>query len=200
MIYRFSCAIKILWRKPHFEIQKLMFLHDFEICQNRSRNSIFYFFIRLLVPPILEHFLIKLARWNFAFSSSTAFPRIFFFWETTEKKNLDRFSTYRLMDTGVCLLFERLLIKLARWNFACSLLTVLPIRLYGERLPFFVSQIYCFFRSFKIRIDLILYLRPRLRSFAELRKWLSIAVELLNVDCNHCMFRKYWTTPILKAF
>ena len=41
--------------------KKHCFLRDLKICQNRSRNTIFScccFFVRLLAPPILKHFLI----------------------------------------------------------------------------------------------------------------------------------------------
>ena len=50
------------------KFEKFRFLRYFEICQNRSRNSIFGFFLSLLVPLILKHFLMKLARWNFTCS------------------------------------------------------------------------------------------------------------------------------------
>ena len=51
------------------KFEKITFLHNFEMCQNRSRNSIFCcFFIILLVPPMFKHFSIKLPRWNFACS------------------------------------------------------------------------------------------------------------------------------------
>ena len=68
------------------KFEKLTFLRDFEICQNSSRNSIFCFFVRLLVPPIWKHFLIKLAWWNFACRLLTTFPRAVFFSRETLKK------------------------------------------------------------------------------------------------------------------
>ena len=54
IINRFSWAIQIGCWKLHLE--KLRILRDFEICQNRSRNSIFCFFIRLLVPRFKKTF------------------------------------------------------------------------------------------------------------------------------------------------
>ena len=51
------------------KLENLRFLHTIEICQNRSKNSIFCcFFVRLLDPKILKYFLILLPRWNFACS------------------------------------------------------------------------------------------------------------------------------------
>ena len=37
------------------KMENIRFLHDFEICQNQSRNNIF-FFAKLLVSSILQHF------------------------------------------------------------------------------------------------------------------------------------------------
>ena len=73
--YRFSWAVQMRCRKPHFE--KIRFLCDFEICRNRSRNSIFCIFVKLLVLPIFKRFLIKLTPSNFECSFLT-FPRTVF--------------------------------------------------------------------------------------------------------------------------
>ena len=52
------------------KLEKFRFLRVFEIYQYCSRNSIFGF-TRLLVLPILKRFLMKLARWNLAYSFLT---------------------------------------------------------------------------------------------------------------------------------
>ena len=47
-----------------------------------------YFLVRLLVPPISKHFLIKLDRWNFACSILTTFLKTFFSRISYRRKSL----------------------------------------------------------------------------------------------------------------
>ena len=54
MSIRFSWAAQTRCRKPY--LKKRGFLRHIEICQNRSRDGILCFFVRLLVPLILKAF------------------------------------------------------------------------------------------------------------------------------------------------
>ena len=57
------------------KLEKLKFLRNFELCQNRAWNSIYRFFVTdILDPPILKHFLIKLTCCNFVSSCLLTFP------------------------------------------------------------------------------------------------------------------------------
>ena len=118
-------------------LEKLKLLCDFEICQNQSRNSIFCFFVKLLVPRFdtlsNQASSMKLCMQlpnNIPQDCFSEKPEIFYF--------LDQFLSFLiLMDLdvfqhiGVWILgcsdqIERFIIKLAWWNFTCSLLTVFP--------------------------------------------------------------------------
>ena len=115
-----------------------MYIYIYIYILSRSRDGML---CRLIYLLQLIH-LCKFMQWWWIYSDLIQLFCISIFL-VFESFGSSRFSTH--MCTEVCQPFERFIIKLARWNIVCSLLTLFSIRLYRE-IPFFFFN-YCYFRS-----------------------------------------------------
>ena len=78
-LFIFSLAIQIGCRKPHFAIRKTLIFYT-TLKKAKLLQKWYITLLRKTFFPIVKHFLIKLARWNFAWSFFTTFP-VAKFWE-----------------------------------------------------------------------------------------------------------------------